>query len=94
MKKLATDSASLFAIANAELESSVELESKSAIDSEEGMALQTESLELEVDAEEMEAKSAAETILGEELTDEAEMLHEKSARDSLESEVSFSQSKL
>ena len=93
MKKLATDSASLFAIANAELESSVELESKSAIDSEEGMALQTESLELEVDAEEMEAKSAAETILGEELTDEAEMLHEKSARDSLESEVSFSQSK-
>lgn len=93
MKKLATDSASLFAIANAELESSVELETKSAIDSEEGLALQAESLELEVNAEEVEAKAAAETILGDEFSDEAEVLHEKSAQDALESESSFSQSK-
>ena len=53
----------------------MKLETKSAIDSDEGLALQAESLELEVNAEEIEAKTAAEMILGDEFADEAEVLH-------------------
>ncbi|KAL7541212.1 hypothetical protein ACHAXR_010723 [Thalassiosira sp. AJA248-18] len=89
MNTLATESATLAILGNAELTTSLELQSKSAIDSEEGLLLQSESAELEIDAEREFAKSAAESALGTEYIEEAEMLHEESARDALESEPSL-----
>ena len=86
MNKLAAESASLSLVADGELLESTELQSKSAIDSEEGLALQSESIELELDAERETAKAMAETVLAEEYLEEAEVLHEKSAQDILESE--------
>lgn len=89
MDTLAAESAALTLAANAELESSLELQGKSAIDSEEGLALQSESVELEMDAEREFAKAAAETALGKEYAEQAELLHEKSAKDALESEAAI-----
>jgi len=89
MNKLAAESASLALLANSELAQSLELQSKSVIDSEEGLALQSESVELEMDADREFAKAAAETAFGEEYSEQAEALHEKSAQDALESEASL-----
>jgi len=89
MDKLAAESASLTLLANAELASSLETQTKSAIDSEEALALQSESIELGISAEFELAKAAAETALGESLAGEAEALREKSAGDASESEASF-----
>ena len=93
MKKLVAESASLSLVADGELLESTELQSKSAIDSEEGLVLQSESIELELDAEREAAKAMAETILAEEYMEFGELMHEKSAQDVLESESLVEQSK-
>lgn len=85
MDMLAAESASLTLVANTELAQSLELQSKSAIDSEEGLALQSESVELQMDADREFAKAAAETAFGDEYMEQAEALHEKSAQDAIES---------
>lgn len=89
MSKLAAESASLALLADAELESSFELQSKSAIESEEGLALQTESVEMELDAEREFVKAATETAMGNEYQDQAEVLREKSAQDVSEGDASL-----
>ncbi|KAL7547257.1 hypothetical protein ACHAWF_010579 [Thalassiosira exigua] len=89
MNRLATESASLSLAAAAELDASLALEGQSAVDSEEGVALQAESIELELAAELEFAKAAAETALGEEYEAEAEALREESAKDAAESEASL-----
>ena len=76
MNKLAAESASLSLVADGELLESTELQSKSAIDSEEGVALQYESIELELDAEREAAKAMAETLLAEEYMEEADQQEE------------------
>jgi len=88
MNTLAAESASLTLLANAEELNAIEMQSKSAIDSEEGLALQSESVELEMDAEREFVKATAETALGGEYLEQAEALHEQSAQDALESEAS------
>ena len=93
MAELATKSTEITLLATAELESSIELQTKSAIDSEEGLELQSESIELETDAEEEFAKAAEETILAEEYEEQASALEKQSAKDALESETAFSQAK-
>mmetsp|Transcript_13527 Transcript_13527/g.29050 ORF Transcript_13527/g.29050 Transcript_13527/m.29050 type:complete len:746 (+) Transcript_13527:361-2598(+) len=86
MNELAAESASLALLADAEISSAIELQGKSAIDSEAGLTLQSESIELETAAEREFVKAAAETALGDEYLEQAEALHEKSAQDALESE--------
>lgn len=86
MDTLAAESAALSLMANAELAASLESQSKAAIESEEGLSFQTESAELEMEAEREFSKAAAETALGEEYSEQAELLHEQAAKDALESE--------
>lgn len=87
MAELASESASLTTLAGEELESSIEMEEAAAVESEEGLVLQSESIELELDAEREFLKAAEEMTLAGEYTEQAEILHEKAAEEASESEI-------
>ncbi|KAL9188220.1 hypothetical protein ACHAXT_006598 [Thalassiosira profunda] len=89
MNALAASSASLALLGDAEIEASLELQGKAAVDSEEGLVLQSESTELELEAEREMAKAAADVATGDAYAEEAELLHEKSAQDMIESEATL-----
>lgn len=54
-----------------------------------GLVLQSESAELELEAEREMAKAAADVATGDAYAEEAELLHEKSAQDMIESEATL-----
>ena len=93
MSQLASEAASLTTLAGEELESSIELGEKAAVESEQGLELQSTSIELELDAESEFAKAAGEAALAEEYSGQAEMLHEKAAKKAAESEIAFAKAR-
>ena len=60
---------------------------KAAVESEQGLELQSTSIELELDAEREFAKAAGELALGKEFSAEAEELHAQAAEKTSESEI-------
>ena len=72
MTELAGEAASLTTLAGEELESSIEMGEKAAVESEQGLELQSTSIELQLDAEREFAKSTGELALGKEYSAEAE----------------------
>jgi len=87
MTELAGEAASLTTLAGEELESSIEMGEKAAVESEQGLELQSTSIELELDAEREFAKAAGELALGKEFSAEAEELHAQAAEKTSESEI-------
>ncbi|KAL3826791.1 hypothetical protein ACHAXA_000617 [Cyclostephanos tholiformis] len=92
MEIAASDSIALSAALDAELASSVILGSESAIDSENGLTLQDEAAELELDAELEYLSSEVEYVAGDAYEAEAEELRDAAGGDALESEASFAES--
>ena len=87
MAQLAGESASLTTLAGKELESSIEMGNQAAIESEQGLELQSAAIELELDAETKFAASAQELIKAKKYSREAETLHEQSAAAESESDI-------
>jgi len=93
MTQLASESASLTMLAGEELESSIEMGEKAAVESEEGLELQSESIDLGFDADRKFAKAAEEMALAEKYKGEADMLHEQAAEKTSESEIATTNAK-
>ncbi len=89
MKNYATKSTVLTATAESELSKSIELESKSALDSESGVELQSESIASEEYAASEFAKAVGENVLADEFSEEAKFLRDQSAAEALESQASL-----
>ena len=93
MTQLAGEAASLTTLAGEELETSIELGEKAAIESEQGLELQSTSIELELDAEREFAKAAGELALAKKYSTEAEILHEQAAEKTAESEIAIAKAR-
>jgi hypothetical protein len=89
MSSLATKSATLTAIATGETDAALELQREAAVDSEEGIEMQSESIELEASSEREIAEATEQTLIAEKYKEQAETLHEQSVKDKMESESSF-----
>jgi len=89
MKNYASKSTVLTATAGSELTNSIELESKSTLDSESGMELQSESIASEEYAESEFAKAEGENILADEFSEEAKFLRKQSAAEVLDSQAAL-----
>ncbi len=93
MTQFASEAASLATLAGEELESSIEMGEKAALESEQGLELQSTSIELELDAEREFAKAALEKALAEEYSEQAELLHEQAAEKMTESEIAVAKAR-
>jgi hypothetical protein len=93
MTQLAGEAASLTTLAGEELESSIEMEEKAAVESEEGLELQSESIDLGLDAEREFVKAGEEIALAEEYKGQAEILHEQAAERESKSEIATTKAK-
>ncbi|KAL7514286.1 hypothetical protein ACHAXN_012063 [Cyclotella atomus] len=92
MTTLAAKSTSLTLLAAGEEESALALQREAAIDSEDGLEKQSESIELEASSEREHVKAAEQTLLAEKYKEEAEALHAESVKDKAESESAFEES--
>lgn len=93
MTQLAGEAASLTTLAGEELESSITMGEKAALESEQGLELQSTSIELEIDAEREFAKAAVEKAMAEEYSEQAELLHEQAAEKTAESEIAIAKAR-
>lgn len=89
MKTLASDALLLNMAADTEITESIVLQSKSAISSEEGLILQSEAAELEMNAERESMKALAEKTMGDSYRVESQEMEAAADKDILASETSF-----
>ena len=89
MKALASDALLLNMAADIEITESIVLQSKSAISSEEGLILQSEAAELEMNAERESMKALAEKAMGDSYRVESHEMEAAADKDILASETSF-----
>lgn len=93
MTQLAGEAASLTTFAGEELESSIEIGEKAAIESEQGLELQSTSIELGLDAEREFAKAAVEKATAKEYSEQAELLHDQAAGKTAASEIEIAKAR-